>query len=94
MFFFSLNKDIASGPDGFSGELFQNCQDIIEKGIGSFICGIDLPKYINTYQPSSNPKKEIERMADLRPISLNTYINKVTSKVIYEIIMVYQPSII
>lgn len=99
MMFFSLNKDRPSGPNEFSGEVFQNCWNIIEKDmvrvVMIFLCGMKLPKYTTHTNLILIPKKEsIKRMADLRLINLSTYINKVISKIIHERIMVYLPSII
>lgn len=85
---FSLNKDSTSGPYGFSGEFFQSCWDIVEKDtfvvVLDFFCGMDLPRYVTQTTLALILKKEkVERMTDLKPISLSTFINKVISKVIY-----------
>lgn len=59
---FSLNKDSASGPDGFSGEFFHNFWDIIEEDIVAvvmtFFCGMDLPRYITHTTLALIPKKK------------------------------------
>lgn len=96
---FSLNKDSASGPNGFSSEFFQSCWDIIEKDIVAvvmaFFCGMELPRYVRYTTLALIPKeKNVERITDLRLISLSIFINKVISKVIHVRVVAYLPDII
>lgn len=84
---FELNKDSASGPDGFSEEFYQACWDTIKEKVlnvaCSFLCGAEIPRYITHTTLVLIPKKEVIRdFNDLRPISLSSFINKIISKVI------------
>lgn len=86
---FELNKDSASGPDGFSREFYQTCWEIIKEEVINmvkiFFCGAELPKYITHTTLVLIPKKKVvNNFNDLRPISLSSFINKIISKVIQE----------
>ncbi|KAK6796405.1 hypothetical protein RDI58_004106 [Solanum bulbocastanum] len=86
---FSLNKDSVCGPDGFSGEFFLNCWDIIKndicKLVMEFFCGSEIPKYVSHTNVVLIPKKEkVNKFVDLRPISLSSFANKILSKVLHE----------
>jgi len=47
---FALNGDSTSGPDGFSGEFFQSCWQIVGEDttrmVRAFFCGHELPRFI------------------------------------------------
>lgn len=84
---FDLNKDSASGPDGYSGEFYQSCWNIIKEEVVNvvsfFFCVAELPRYITHTTLVLIPKKEVVwSFNDLRPISLSSFINKIISKVI------------
>lgn len=86
---FELNKDSASGPDGFSREFYQTCWEIIKEEVINmvkiFFCGAELPKYITHTTLVLIPKKKVvNNFNDLRPISLSSFVNKIISKVIQE----------
>ncbi|KAK6791948.1 hypothetical protein RDI58_011029 [Solanum bulbocastanum] len=96
---FSLNGDSASGLDGFSGQFFQSCWNIIREDITNmvraFFCGQELPRYITHTNLTLIPKKEsIGTFGDLRPISLSTFVNKIISKVVQERMVIVLPEII
>lgn len=60
---FALNKDSASGPDGFSGQFFQCCWDIVKEDINNmvraFFCGQELPRFITHTNLILIPKKKV-----------------------------------
>uniref|UniRef100_M0ZKY9 RNA-directed DNA polymerase (Reverse transcriptase) n=1 Tax=Solanum tuberosum TaxID=4113 RepID=M0ZKY9_SOLTU len=96
---FSLNGDSSSGPDGFSGQFFQSCWNIIGEDITNmvraFFCGQELPRYITHTNLALILKKEsIGTFGDLRPISLSTFANKIISKVVQEKMVIILPEII
>lgn len=84
---FDLNKDSASGPDGFSGGFFQAYRGIIKgevtQAVNQFFWGAELPRYFTHTTLVWIPKKEVVRtFNDLRPISLSIFINKMISMII------------
>lgn len=96
---FSLNKDSAYSPDGFSGGFFQSCWDTIKgdicKMVMAFFCGSEVPKYVSQTNVVLIPKKEkVSRFLDLRPISLTSFANNILSKVLHERIAPVLPGII
>lgn len=79
---FDLNKDSASGPDGYSRDFYQSCWEIIKgevvNAVSFFFCGAELPRYITHTTLVLILKKEmIWSFNNLRPISLSSFINKI-----------------
>ncbi|XP_060202665.1 uncharacterized protein LOC132631080 [Lycium barbarum] len=77
----------ACGPDGLSGAFFQSCWKIVSldvfKVVKAFYEGHTIPKSITQTNLAPIPKKSvIHTFADLRPISLSNFINKVISRVV------------
>lgn len=86
---FWLNGESAGGPDGFSGNFFQSCWDIIGDDIAdmvkAFLNGQQLPKFVTHTNLVLFPKKkEVHTFSYMRPISLSNFINKIFSRVIHE----------
>lgn len=76
---FNLNKDSASRPNGFSGEFYQSCWEVIKEEVLNmvrfFFCGAELPRYFTHTTLVLIPKNEVVRNSnDLRPISLSSFI--------------------
>jgi len=85
---FSLDGTSSSGPDGLTGDFFQTCWRIVQSDlvdvVQAFFKGDTLPKSFTHTNLVLLPKKSIiKTFADLRPISLSNFINKVISKVIH-----------
>jgi len=96
---FALNNDSASGPDELSGHFFQTCWDIIKEDITNmvkaFFCGQELPRFITHTNLVLIPKKEeVDTFGDLRPISLNTFVNMIISRVVHGKLVAILPQII
>nr|XP_009768841.1 PREDICTED: uncharacterized protein LOC104219801 [Nicotiana sylvestris] len=94
-----LNEDSAGGPDGFTGAFYQTCWEIIEEDVvrmvKAFFCGQQLPKSVmHTNMVLLPKKKEVTTFADMRPISLSNFVNKIFSRVIHEILVELLPNII
>nr|XP_027103174.1 uncharacterized protein LOC113724473 [Coffea arabica] len=84
---FGLDSDSAAGPDGFSGLFFKHCWDIVAtdifKAVQEFFIGVPIPKSISNMVIVLVPKKDAcSSFEDYRPISLNSFINKIFSKVL------------
>lgn len=78
-----MNGESASGLDRCSGLFFQSCWSIIGKDITNmvkaFFCGGELTRYMSHTNLVLIPKKEVvSNYGDLRPISLCTFINKIS----------------
>ncbi|XP_060170694.1 uncharacterized protein LOC132601635 [Lycium barbarum] len=96
---FGLNADSAGGPDGFTGNFFQVCWDIVAKHITkivqAFFCGHELPRYITCTNLVLIPKKkEINSFSDLRPISLSSITSKIFSRILHERMVKLLPELI
>lgn len=85
---FKLNGSNTSGPNGLPGQFYQTCCDIVGedvvKVVQAFFQGHTLPRTITHTNLVLLPKKEnTDTFADLRPISLSNFINKVIFRVIH-----------
>ncbi|XP_060170729.1 uncharacterized protein LOC132601672 [Lycium barbarum] len=85
---FELRGDNVCGPDGLSGTFYHACWDIIGVDVfmlvKAFYEGHTLPKSITHTNLVLLPKKPlVQSFADLRPISLSNFINKVISRVLH-----------
>ncbi|XP_019240885.1 PREDICTED: uncharacterized protein LOC109220870 [Nicotiana attenuata] len=94
-----LNGESAGGPDGFTGAFYHKCWDIIEGDVvdmvKAFFCGQQLPKSVTHTNLVLLPKrKEIMTFADMRPISLSNFVNKIFSRVIHERLVEMLPNLI
>ncbi|KAH0698682.1 hypothetical protein KY284_012897 [Solanum tuberosum] len=68
---FALNGDSASGPDGYSGQFFQSCWEIVKQDIinmvKAFSYGMEMPRFITHTNLILIPKKEtVKIFGDLR----------------------------
>ncbi|XP_019240115.1 PREDICTED: uncharacterized protein LOC109220106 [Nicotiana attenuata] len=94
-----LNGESAGGPDGFTGAFYHKCWDIIEDDVvnmvKSFFCGQQLPRSVTHTNLVLLPKKkEVQTFADMRPISLSNFVNKIFSRVIHERLVEMLPNLI
>ncbi|XP_060170379.1 uncharacterized protein LOC132601294 [Lycium barbarum] len=85
---FELKGDSACGPDRLSGTFYHACWDVVGMDVfrlvKAFYEGHTLPKSITHTNLVLFPKKPlVQSFADLRPISLSNFINKVISRVVY-----------
>lgn len=82
-----MNHSSSPGPDGFSGQFFSHCWDIIKddllSAILSFFNGTDIPKV-----------KNIESFHQLRPIPFCYFCFKVITRLINDRLSVLLPSFI
>ena len=96
---FELDGQSAAGCDGFSGNFYKRCWDIIAQDVlqaaREFMCGVPIPKGIASTLILLLPKKEAPHsFADFRPISLCNFINKVFTKILSNRLKVVLPTII
>ncbi|XP_059295557.1 uncharacterized protein LOC132048893 [Lycium ferocissimum] len=85
---FALNRDSACGPDGLKGTFFYACWHIVGPDVlnmvKAFHEGHTLPKSITHTNLVLLPKKQdVQTYADIRPMSLSNFINKVISRVVH-----------
>ena len=84
---FQLDRDKASGPDGFTIAVFQDCWDVIKDDLVRVFAEFHNNKIINQNTNVSFivllPKKsQSKKISDFRPISLITCLYKVIEKVL------------
>ncbi|XP_060211890.1 uncharacterized protein LOC132639465 [Lycium barbarum] len=96
---FELSADSAGGPDGMIGIFYQVCWDIVGADVynlvKAFFDGQTLTKSVTHTNLVLLPKKNnIETFADMRPISLSNFINKVISRVVQDKLEGILPSLI
>ncbi|XP_049356312.1 uncharacterized protein LOC125820932 [Solanum verrucosum] len=96
---FALNGDSASGPDGYSGQFFQSCWEIVKQDIinmvKAFYCGMEMPRFITHTNLILIPKMEtMNNFGDLRPISLSIFTNKIITRMLHERLVPVLPVII
>ncbi|XP_060183338.1 uncharacterized protein LOC132613336 [Lycium barbarum] len=96
---FELPADSAGGPDGMIGIFYQVCWDIVGADVynlvKAFFDGQTLPMSVTHTNMVLLPKKNnIETFADMRPISLSNFINKVISRVVQDKLEGILPSLI
>ncbi|PKU77129.1 Putative ribonuclease H protein [Dendrobium catenatum] len=94
-----MNPDSTAGMDGYTSQFFQSCwhtikNDLIE-AVVDFFNGNTMPKYFTSSAIVLIPKKENPvSWNDFRPISLCTFFNKLTSKIITLRLGSFLPSMI
>ncbi|XP_060212032.1 uncharacterized protein LOC132639607 [Lycium barbarum] len=96
---FELSAYSVGGPDGMIGIFYQVCWDIggadAYNLAKAFFDGQTLPKSVTHTNLVLIPKKNnIETFADMRPISLSNFINKVISRVVQDKLEGILPSLI
>ncbi|XP_071926190.1 uncharacterized protein [Coffea arabica] len=84
---FSMDRESAAGPDGFTGEFFIFAWDVVAedvyKAVLSFFCGAELPRSITATNIVLIPKVQCPQdFTQYRPISLCNFINKVLSRIL------------
>ncbi|CAM8972135.1 unnamed protein product [Rhodiola kirilowii] len=95
----NLNPSSAPGPDGFSGHFYLHCWQIIRmdlvRAIRAFFLGTPLPSSISSTNLVLIPKKPtIDRIDQLRPISLCNFIHKIISSILNSRLRLVLPRII
>ncbi|XP_060182761.1 uncharacterized protein LOC132612660 [Lycium barbarum] len=96
---FELSADSAGGPDDMIRIFYQVCWDIVGADVynlvKAFFDGQTLPKSVTHTNLVLLPKKNnIETFADMRPINLSNFINKVISRVVQDKLEGILPSLI
>ncbi|KAL0804295.1 hypothetical protein Bca101_096785 [Brassica carinata] len=96
---FSLPKNKAPGPDGFSVEFFTSAWDLVGKdvisAVKSFFTTSVLPRQVNATVISLIPKVPgADKLSDFRPISLCNTVYKVISKIIASRLQDLTPDIV
>ncbi|XP_075097935.1 uncharacterized protein LOC142175252 [Nicotiana tabacum] len=96
---FGLNGDSAGAPDGFTGKFFHSCLDIIKDDIFSIVKSLFNGHELLLFVTHTNlvllpKKKKVNTFSEMRPISLNKFINKVFSRAIHERLVNRFPSLI
>ncbi|XP_060216516.1 uncharacterized protein LOC132643998 [Lycium barbarum] len=96
---FDLSGDSSGGPDGMLGVFYQVCWEIVRADVYNvvkvFFEGQTLPKSITHTNLVLIPKRNnVETFADMRPISLSNFINKVISRVVQNKLEKVLPSLI
>ncbi|XP_059291469.1 uncharacterized protein LOC132044948 [Lycium ferocissimum] len=96
---FDLSGDSSGGPDGMIGAFYQVCWDIVGADVYNvvkvFFEEQTLPKSIAHTNLVLIPKNNnVETFADMRPISLSNFINKVISRVVQNKLENILPSLI
>ncbi|KAL3537481.1 hypothetical protein ACH5RR_000847 [Cinchona calisaya] len=84
---FSLSKDSATGADDFNGVFFQTCWEIIADdlldAVVEFFQGTKLRMATSSTLICLIPKVEnLSSCADIRPISLCSFVKKVITKIV------------
>ena len=84
---FQLDRDKASGPDGFNIAVFQDCWDVIKDDLVRVFIEFHSSEIINQNTNASFivllPKKsQSKKISDFRPISLITCLYKVIARVL------------
>lgn len=93
---FSLPKNKAPGPDGFTVEFFTYSWDLVGSdvinAVKAFFINSELPRQVNSTVISLIPKVPgADKLSDFRPISLCNTIYKVISKIIASRLQVLTP---
>lgn len=96
---FSLPGSSSPGPDGFSGDFFTHCWDIIHedvvKAVQSFYCGWGMPQGVTSTLLCLLPKVQKPiGFADFRPVSLCNFSYKIVSKIMCDRLGALLPSLI
>ncbi|VFQ98696.1 unnamed protein product [Cuscuta campestris] len=94
-----LDPDSASGPDGFNGNFFRACWDIIQQDVltasQEFFLGLPIPKGYGSTLITLIPKKEDPKwFDDFRPISLSTFLSKINTKLLANRLKMLLPKLI
>ena len=84
---FQLDRDKASGPDGFTIAVFQDCWDVIKEDLVRVFAEFHSSGIINQSTNASFivllPKKSMtKKISDFRPISLITSLYKIIANVL------------
>lgn len=96
---FSMNGSSAAGPDGFSGEFYKACWDIIRDdlllAVRDFFAGFSLPRSWTSTLIVTIPKVDSPTsFSEMRPISLCNFSNKVITKLLNQRLALFLPRII
>ncbi|KAL9663483.1 hypothetical protein QQ045_018870 [Rhodiola kirilowii] len=89
----------APGPDGFTGQFFLSCWDIVRddvmKAMIGFFQGMQIPKSISSTLLVLIPKvPQASSISQLRPISLCNFVHKIFSRILMSRLAVWLPRLI
>ncbi|VFR01281.1 unnamed protein product [Cuscuta campestris] len=94
-----LDGNSASGLDGFNGNFFKHCWEIIKRDVllasQKFFLGVPVPRaygstLLSLIPKIGNPKK----FDDFRPISLSTFMSKINTKILANMLKLLLPKLI
>ncbi|VFQ73409.1 unnamed protein product [Cuscuta campestris] len=94
-----LDGNSASGPDGYNGNFFKHCWEIIKRDVllasQKFFLGVPVPRaygstLLSLIPKIGNPKK----FDDFRPISLSTFMSKINTKILANMLKLLLPKLI
>ncbi|KAL9687786.1 hypothetical protein QQ045_032193 [Rhodiola kirilowii] len=94
-----MNKDSSPGPDGFTGQFYSHCWDVIKsdlmEAITGFFGGLQLPVAFSSTYLTLLPKVPNATAIDqLRPISLCNFCHKIISRILASRLAPWLPKII
>ncbi|KAL0322230.1 UNVERIFIED_CONTAM: LINE-1 reverse transcriptase [Sesamum calycinum] len=95
----NIDKDSVAGPDGFSSEFYQTCwefiADDIAEAVTDFFRGTPMPRSFIATTITLIPKTESpQAWTDFRSISLCNVTNKIFTKLLYNRLVVFLPTLI
>ncbi|KAL9663610.1 hypothetical protein QQ045_019001 [Rhodiola kirilowii] len=84
---FTMNSSSSPGPDGFTGNFFTSCWDIIKEdlqaAVQAFFEGLQLPKIISSTSIVLIPKvPKAGKFDQVRSISLCNFVHKILSRIL------------
>lgn len=96
---FGLNGDNASGSNGFTGQLYNSCLEIIGDDVlemaKALFCGSEFPMFITHTNLVLLPKnKNVATFSDIKHISLSNFSNTIISRVLHERLVDLMPTFI
>ncbi|KAL0455183.1 UNVERIFIED_CONTAM: hypothetical protein Slati_0857500 [Sesamum latifolium] len=95
---FSINKDNAARPDGFTSTFYQSCWEFIAKDIWEaskdFFAGTPMPRSTSTIITLIPKIDSPQSWSDFKPIFLCNVTNKIMTKLLYNKLAPLLPTLI